>query len=82
MRQGNMPAVAQSSLLLEIVKKSVETDGLEQVVATVSKVLQDVEVAGAGLEPARGVKPHRILSPVRLPISPPGRTSIFDSCES
>ena len=29
-------------------------------------------VPGAGVEPARGVKPRGILSPLRLPVSPPG----------
>ncbi len=30
-------------------------------------------LAEAGIEPARGVNPHGILSPVRLPIPPLGR---------
>ena len=33
-------------------------------------------VPGAGLEPARGC-PRGILSPLRLPISPPGLTGEF-----
>ncbi len=28
-------------------------------------------VPGAGIEPARGARPQRILSPMRLPVSPP-----------
>ena len=31
-------------------------------------------LAEGGFEPPRGITPHRILSPVRLPIPPPGRT--------
>ena len=30
-------------------------------------------VPGTGIEPVRGVKPRRILSPLCLPISPPGQ---------
>ena len=33
-------------------------------------------VPGAGVEPARGF-PRGILSPLRLPISPPGQTDIW-----
>ncbi len=36
------------------------------------------EVLGAGLEPARGC-PHRILSPVRLPIPPSEHFKVLPS---
>jgi integrase len=41
MRQGSMPAVAGSSLLLQIVKKAVERHGLEHVGAIVRKAVQE-----------------------------------------
>lgn len=42
-----------------------------------SKLYFQIIVLGAGLEPARGC-PHRILSPVRLPIPPSERPCMFN----
>jgi hypothetical protein len=37
---------------------------------------EKVKLAEAGVEPARGINPHGILSPVRLPIPPLGRLGL------
>jgi hypothetical protein len=41
-----------------------------------------VVVARTGIEPVRWITHHRILSPVRLPISPPGRVCLVASFNS
>jgi hypothetical protein len=41
--EGNPPGIAQSSLLLQIVQKALETEGLEQFAATVGKALQNYQ---------------------------------------
>ena len=47
----NQPGIAQSSLLLQIVQKALEAEGLEQVAATVGKALQNYQAPPVGLEP-------------------------------
>ena len=50
-RQGKQPALAQDSLLLQIVQKALETNGLEQVAVTLGKALQNYSAPPVGLEP-------------------------------
>jgi hypothetical protein len=45
------PGIAQSSLLLQIVQKVLEEQGLEQFGATVVKALQNYQAPPVGLEP-------------------------------
>ena len=49
--KSNPPGIAASSLLLQIVQKALETDGLEQFAATVGKALQNYQAPPVGLEP-------------------------------
>jgi integrase len=50
-RQGKTQDTAESCLLLQTVKKALENDGLEQVIATIGKAMKEYSVTPTGLEP-------------------------------
>jgi hypothetical protein len=52
-RQGKQPELAENSLLLQIVQKALESEGLEQFAATVGKALQNYQAPPVGLESTR-----------------------------
>jgi integrase len=52
-QNGNQPGAAQSSLLLQIVQKVLEEQGLQQFGATVGKALQNYQAPPVGLECTR-----------------------------
>jgi integrase len=50
-QKGCLPSAAESGLLLQIVRKALESGDLEQVAATVGKALQNYQAPPVGLEP-------------------------------
>jgi integrase len=63
-QNGCPPSMADSGLLSQIVQKALENGGLEPLAATIGQLVQNHKLAGAGLEPARPLTGHRILSGV------------------
>ena len=53
-QNGHSPGAAQNSLLLQIVQKVLEEQGLEQFGATVGKALQNYQAPPVGLERTLG----------------------------